>query len=80
MKQQAEIYKVAGVDDEAPALDPVKKRKADQEDVSGTSQEQSFSQSKGEDRERVISLSTKSRSHAFNQNRYNGITAAMHRK
>lgn len=34
MKQQAEIYKVAGVDDEAPALDSVKKRKAEQEDVS----------------------------------------------
>lgn len=34
MKQQAEIYKVAGVDDEAPALDPVKKRKAEQDDVS----------------------------------------------
>jgi HIV Tat-specific factor 1 len=34
VKQQAEIYKVAGVDDDAPALDPVKKRKADQEDVS----------------------------------------------
>ena len=47
MKQQAEIYKVAGVDDEAPALDPVKKRKADQEDVSGTSQEQSFFEFRG---------------------------------
>lgn len=32
MKQQQEIYKIAGVDDEAPALDPVKKRKAAQQD------------------------------------------------
>ncbi|KAF7184964.1 Splicing factor U2AF-associated protein 2 [Pseudocercospora fuligena] len=35
MKQQQEIYKVDGVDDDAPAFDPVKKRKAaQQEDVS----------------------------------------------
>ncbi|EME87425.1 uncharacterized protein MYCFIDRAFT_75283 [Pseudocercospora fijiensis CIRAD86] len=32
MKQQQEIYKVAGVDDDAPAFDPVKKRKAAQQD------------------------------------------------
>ncbi|KAM3415295.1 hypothetical protein BST61_g8824 [Cercospora zeina] len=31
MKRQAEIYKIAGVDDSAPALDPVKKRKATQD-------------------------------------------------
>jgi HIV Tat-specific factor 1 len=32
MKQQAEIYKIPGVDDDAPALDPAKKRKAAQEE------------------------------------------------
>ncbi|KAF2209296.1 hypothetical protein CERZMDRAFT_47641, partial [Cercospora zeae-maydis SCOH1-5] len=34
MKRQAEIYKMPGVDDSAPALDPVKKRKATQEQAS----------------------------------------------
>lgn len=34
MKQQQEVYKMAGVDDDEPAYDPAKKRKAAEQEVS----------------------------------------------